>query len=151
MFGRKIAYMIILALPPSGHTGEASMTSPYAPIGTRQVDSSIAALGRAVLGLLQEASRKKESSPACAIAWEGRTSMMRKEHMLRAFLRRIILFKLSAFKEFRTRHLGKSKERKTRLNREIDPIFKTHTLSLKSILIRWLVPWLQTGNKRSRS
>lgn len=90
------------------------MTSPYAPIGTRQVDSSSEAFGRAVLGLLQEASRKKESSPACALVWEGRRSTMRREHMLGAFLRRIILLNQAHTKNFE-RVILESRKRERRV------------------------------------
>ena len=48
-------YVIILAVRPLGRAGYASITSPYLPSGTRQVDSLLVPLvkaGRLVCGAL---------------------------------------------------------------------------------------------------
>jgi hypothetical protein len=48
--------MIMLALPPLGHGGYESITSPYAPTGIIQVDRPSETVGRIVLGSEQLAS-----------------------------------------------------------------------------------------------
>jgi len=62
------SYIIKFAVASLGHAGNRSITTPYMLVSTMQVDKASATFGRTVLGSVQEASKKRAGSPACARA-----------------------------------------------------------------------------------